>query len=483
MSEPKSRNSKGGGLQIAPEISGGGLRVTDDPVVSREGGLRIDESSAPSGLHTDEAGDGARRPAKPAAPPTLKVAFSFTALDIASAEASFSREDRPVTLDLLGLPTDTQRTHLFANQLDPALAAAHVRAFVNRYKDLQAKGAAFAHLKELPRTHPKFAAWMKRLLDVSSARDEDVAAWLVQKALEEIDSALRHKAHEAYHVTNASTDAKEIDFGEWNTICNTARAYGLSPSEAEAAALKACRQVIGDEGWEAPKSTEDHVRAAQEQAKADDKRKRADEAAARRADKERQRVEEENRARALENERLTNERLKREAEERAREADRLAKEAEAERERKQAEKARAEADQAKAKAQLAAREAEQQKLKIQQDREAREIQQAVFTYALRGAGIGAAVALLVALITGVFSDASTIALLEAREDMVAAVPEARIRELCGLGRDLSGKRETLNAELKLRLDAIPLADERAKAKVTAEAVCSAPPAKGPSEAR
>ena len=43
MSEPKSRSSKGGGLQIAPEISGGGLRVADEAVVSREGGLRIDE--------------------------------------------------------------------------------------------------------------------------------------------------------------------------------------------------------------------------------------------------------------------------------------------------------------------------------------------------------------------------------------------------------------------------------------------------------
>jgi hypothetical protein len=428
---------------------------------------------------------------------TREIAFPFTREAIAAAEVALTQGSRPITLDLLGLASDEHRRQALTGDIGPDVVRSHVDAFIERLKALRMTGATFSHLTELlmssnPSTTtpsrpaaaargPTFRDWLKDLRRHGGESDVVLSAWVVRQAAEEVDAALRNSAAKFHHVTNPSADVKEVDFSEWSVLSNEARAHGLDPLSAEDAALRAVRQVTGDPHWQAPKSTEDRFKA--------------DDAAARRLEKERQRAEEDNRARQLENERLTQERLMREAEVRvreadvrakeverlARDADRQAKEVEAQLERKRAEKAIADADRARSLAEIAAKEAEQQRLKLEQEREVRSIQQAVVTFALRGMGIGAAVGLLVALITGVFSDASTIALLEAREDMVAALPEARIRELCGLGRDLDSRRATLNAELKLRLEAIPLPNERAKARLMAEPVCSPARNKAPLE--
>jgi formylglycine-generating enzyme required for sulfatase activity len=278
--QPSSSDRDRGGLRIAEDAPSGGLRTVDEPG-GRRGALQMEDVAQP-------AVSASRPPSAPVgsdsttpAATGVTVAFNFTSPSIQKAEVALERGDRPVSLELLGLDAPDVRGGILAGQFDAAALQGAARAFLDKRDSLATKGASFAHLKALQTSHPRFFAWMKELKAVADATPEEAAALLRKTVLNEVRRTLEQKAHEAYHVTNATAGPKVIDFGEWAGLCNFARAFGLTPQLAETAAQLACRKVTGDESWTPPLNPAEAARLAEE-----DARRQAEEAEAKRREAE-----------------------------------------------------------------------------------------------------------------------------------------------------------------------------------------------------
>jgi DNA repair exonuclease SbcCD ATPase subunit len=434
------------------------------------GGLRLDDGHQDGALRSDDL--PAIESAK--APPSRAVSdidFKFLPGDINDKNALLKQGEKAVTLSMLGL--EGERAQLFAEQLAPERIQAAVKAFVDKKRALEKKAASFAHLKKLP---PEFSKWFRTIEGLASSGAESCARELRELARSEVAAVLRYEAHQSFHVKNEG-GTQEIDFGEWRQIRQVALHLGMTDADAESMALQACRDVAGSD-WQPPTdlgleakleerkqlAAEAERRAAEERRRAAEEQRRADQASAELRAAEARRAEEERQRQALRTKEAEDKRL---AEEAAKD------------------KARAEAEQAKLLAEQEAQRAEQKKAEVKQEevqlerqreamaaaRETRELQQAVFKTALRYAVTGALLGLAFPWIAAVTGDTSTIALLEARQPMVASMPESQIRDICGVGKDLTARRASLQADVEKRVAAIAIPSERSKALDEASSIC------------
>jgi hypothetical protein len=240
-----------GDLRMEPEVPGGSLQLVDGEARAAEGGLLLDETGGRSGR------------GEALAPAGSAVAFNFTATAIQKVEVGLEKGDKPLTFELLGLDTPEVRALVLAAQYDPERIKAAARAFMEKKETLAAKGAAFAHLKALVMSQPRFFAWTKDMKTIAEASPENAARMMAAKVRAELQRALEQKAHEAYHVINDVADVKVIDFGEWNGLCNFAKTYGLPAASAEETALAACRKVVDSDIWTPPANPEEAAKQAE----------------------------------------------------------------------------------------------------------------------------------------------------------------------------------------------------------------------------
>jgi hypothetical protein len=235
------------------------------------------------------------------------------------------------------------------------------------------------------------------------------------------------------------------------------RSLGLPQDEALETCIAVCREVTGDAGWSPPLEPAEALQLLVEKQKQE------------RRDKERQKREEKKRQ-DLENQRAAE--AQRDADTKAAEARRKADE-QAQLEKEQISARRAEEERKRAEEERKRAEEERKRAEIEQAAERARValQQAGVRLAVRGLLAGGLVGLLLAGVTVVVGT-PTVALVEARKDMTAAMPEGRIREVCGLGRDVAGLRSGLMVELGDRLAAVAVSAERDKAAAIARPVCN-----------
>jgi hypothetical protein len=469
---------------------GGGLRLEKGPAA--DGGLRV-ASSGDGALRAGPAGgqvDGGLRAAgaveaapggsgSTASQPASVATFSFSVPDIGHWNAELGKGSA-ATLQLVGLWEE--RATLLANQVPWQVVRDRVSAFVARKDELARRGTNFQHLKNMP-TH--FKRWFLEIEALANLDARGCAAGLLKLARAEARAEVHAEALKAYETND--TSVKVIDYPEWVVLQRTAvQGLGLPQDEALEMCLDACRQVTRDTSWSPPPEP---AEAARREANWDQQRR--DEEARNRqalADAEVARL-----ARALND--LN-------AAKAADEAARQRLREQVARAEAEAKKAKAEADAARAQAVQATSDAPRlagtpplagsdpkpsgsgsssapvKPNETPGDAEAHEAErvraerQVLERGWLRNGLLGGALGGFgLAMCVGA-SHGPSYTLLEARSAMVAEMPEARIRETCGHGRDLTSRRDALKVELKARLSEIPLEDARAKAEVAAR--CEAP---------
>ncbi len=442
-----------------------GIGTRGDEAASGAGGLRlVVDSPAAGGLRLEVADRGGATPQLFApvsveaagarsgfvAPPPPPTFFSFTDHDIRKVDTELGKGDA-VTLQLLGLLDE--RAALFAGEVPPRLLCEKVSAFVRKKQELESKGTNFQHLKRMP---AHFKRWCASIEDLANKDAEACAAELLRLAREEVRAALAAEARKAYETND--TLEKVIDYNEWVVLQRTAiQGLGLPQREALAMCLDVCRQVSGDPGWSPPPEPAEALRLLAEKRKGDEAARKRDEAALKRAQaREKQ---------------LAEARLKAEAEAdaaRAREAEAKAlhEREQIARQRDEEERKRAEEERKRAEIEAAAERARLEERRAQHARE-----HAVVRLSVRGVLAGGLVGLVLAAAMALVGT-PTIALVQARKDMVAAMPESRIREVCGLGRELSGMRTGLKVELGDRLAEVALSAARERAATKGLPVCN-----------